>query len=83
MYVQTEQNWAVKLKKSETDKEQQLADKDEQWQRQLRSIQGDAGSAMEQVRAEHAAEMQEVTEAHAQQISAFKVCSIRRIKQVN
>jgi len=63
----------VKLKKTENERDQKLAEKDEHWNRQMQSTQGEAGNAMEQLRAEHAAEMQDVTEAHAQQIAAFKV----------
>lgn len=71
--LQTEQSWAGKLKEAEAEREKQLAEKDEQWNQQMQSTQGEAGNALEQLRAEHASEMQDVTEAHGQQIAAFQV----------
>ena len=71
--LQTEQSWAGKLKKSEADRDQLLAEKEEQWQNELNASQGDAGNALEQLRAEHAAELQEAGESHAQQIEAIRV----------
>lgn len=71
--MQTEQEWATKLKKVENDRDKALAAKDSLLQQAMQRAQAEAQSALERLRSDSAAESKRLSSKHDQEMSTLKV----------
>lgn len=74
--VQTEQEWATKLKKLEADRDRALAAKDTLLQQAMQKAQQEAQSAMQRLRSDSAAEAKKMSTKHETEIATLKVRSV-------
>lgn len=71
--MQTEQEWATKLKKLENDRDKALAAKDALLQQAMQRAQAEAQSALERLRSDSTAEIKRLSVKHDQEMSTLKV----------
>jgi hypothetical protein len=73
-WSQTEQDWAIKLKRVETDRDKALAAKDALLQQAMQKAQSEAQAALDRLRNESTAEAKRMAAKHSQEISTLQVC---------
>lgn len=71
--MQTEQEWASKLKKVETERDRALAAKDSLLQQAMQRAQAEAQSALERLRSDSTAEAKRLASKHDQEVFTLKV----------
>jgi hypothetical protein len=71
--MQTEQDWATRLKKLETDRDRAIAAKDALLQQAMQRAQAEAQAALERLRSDSTAEAKRVSSKHEQEIASLKV----------
>jgi vacuolar-type H+-ATPase subunit H len=71
--MQTEQDWATRLKKLETNRDCATAAKDSLLQQAMQRAQAEAQAALEHLRSDSTAEAKRVSSKHEHQIATLKV----------
>lgn len=74
--VQTEQEWATKLKKIENDRDKALAAKDALLQQAMQRAQAEAQAALDRLRSDSTAESKRQSAQHEQEMTTLKVTTV-------
>jgi hypothetical protein len=71
--MQTEQDWATRLKKLESDRDRAIAAKDSLLQQAMQRAEAEAQAALERLRSDSTAEAKRVSSKHEHEIPSLKV----------